>query len=310
MRFTIPVLLLLVCSCAKLPVDSYISNNTVHVPADSVTFALIGDYGTGEAPEAQVADMVKSWSPDFIVTVGDNNYPLGSNGTIVHNIGDYYGEYIYNPDAPENQRCRGKATDEKMNRFFPAPGNHDNYAVPELQPYLDYFTLPGNERNYEFSWGPVQFFSMNTKVAGNIKCCDSPEAEWLARTIATTDYPFRFVYFHHPPYSVSKHGSSESLRWPFEQMGVDVVFSGHEHVYERINPVGSTKTAYIVCGNSGRTELYPCNVNPLDLTAYSVICDDQHYGALKVRVSKTRAIIEYFTTTDPVHPLDVYIIQK
>ncbi|MFN8285808.1 MAG: metallophosphoesterase [Chitinophagales bacterium] len=310
MRFSIPFLLLLISSCAKLPVDVYLDSHSVHIPADSVTFAVIGDYGTGEAPEAQVADMVKSWNPEFIVTVGDNNYPLGSNGTIQHNIGDYYGDFIYNPDAPQNMRCTGRANDEKLNRFFPAPGNHDNYAVPALQPYIDYFTLPGDERNYEFSWGPVQFFSINTKVNGDISCCESVESKWLANTIATTNYPFRFVYFHHPPYSVSQHGSSTAMRWPFEAMGVDVVLGGHEHVYERINPVGNNKTVYLVCGNSGRSELYSCNANPLDPNAYNVICDNQHYGALKVRATSTRVIIEYFTTADQVNPLDVFVIQK
>lgn len=304
-------LLLLASSCCnKLPVDPSFVLRSVNVPADSVTFAVIGDYGTDDPVEGEVANMVSSWNPDFIITTGDNNYPLGAAGTIQKNIGKYYCDYIYNPDAPVNQQCHGKAEAEKQNRFFPSPGNHDNYSAPPMQPYLDYFSLPGDERNYEFTWGPVHFYSMNTGKSGNIKCCESAEAKWLNAAATKSITPFNFVYFHHPPYSVSNHGSSTDLQWPYSDWKIDAVFSGHEHVYEKVIDKMNSTPIYLVCGNSGREHLYDCDSNPLDTSRFDVRCDNTHFGAIRVKVNSTQAIFEYFTTSDLVHPADIYILHK
>ncbi|PYV85585.1 MAG: alkaline phosphatase, partial [Acidobacteria bacterium] len=56
----------------------------------TVRFAVIGDYGTAGQNELDVSSLVKSWNPDFIITVGDNNYPDGWASTIDRNIGQYY----------------------------------------------------------------------------------------------------------------------------------------------------------------------------------------------------------------------------
>lgn len=307
---SLPAVLLLLSSCAKLPIDPAFVQRTVNVPADSITFAVIGDYGNADPIEADVAKMVKSWNPDFVITTGDNNYPLGAAGTIVKNIGNYYYDFIYNPDAPEAQRCHGKAAAEAFNRFFPSPGNHDNYSAPALQPYLDYFSLPGDERNYEFTWGAAHFYSLNTGVAGNVNCCDSPEAKWLQEAMAKSTSPFNFVYFHHPPYSTSNHGSSTAMRWPFAEWKADAVFNGHDHVYEKVIDKQVPGTVYFVCGNSGKESLYGCNDNPLDTSRYDIYCDNVRFGALRVRLSATKALFEYFTTADLVNPADVYSITK
>src|SRR5689334_15914290 len=86
--------------------------------AGVLVFAVIGDYGSGEQPEADVANLVKSWNPDLIVTVGDNNYPNGDGKTIDKNIGQFYHEYIYQYNG---QYGSGSQT----RRFFPTLGNHD-----------------------------------------------------------------------------------------------------------------------------------------------------------------------------------------
>ena len=58
-------------------------------------FAVIGDFGLAGQPEAEVAALVKSWEPEFIITTGDNNYPDGAVETIDENIGQYYHAFIY-----------------------------------------------------------------------------------------------------------------------------------------------------------------------------------------------------------------------
>lgn len=80
--------------------------------------------------------MTDIWGVDFIITVGDNNYPDGEASTIDNNIGQYYRKYI------DNYQGTYPGSDPPINRFFPSLGNHDWHQVPPI-PYLDYFDLPG-----------------------------------------------------------------------------------------------------------------------------------------------------------------------
>ncbi len=100
--------------------------------------------------------MVIGWNPVFIVTTGDNNYQHGEATTIDTNIGKYYSQFIGNYHGAWGP---GSAT----NRFWPSLGNHDWEAITcNTQgcsgPYLDYFTLPGNERYFEVDLGLVSLF--------------------------------------------------------------------------------------------------------------------------------------------------------
>ena len=116
-----------------------------------VRFAAIGDFGKAGTNELNVSNLVKGWNPEFIITLGDNNYELGEQSTIDINIGYYYQEFIYPYTGIYG-------TGDTVNRFFPSLGNHDWYTS-QAAAYLSYFTLPGNERYYDFVKGNVHFFS-------------------------------------------------------------------------------------------------------------------------------------------------------
>lgn len=193
----------------------------------TMRFAVIGDYGWAGQAEADVASLVISWQPDVIITTGDNNYPLGAQNTIDANIGQYYHSFIY-----PYLGSYGPGADH--NRFFPSLGNHD-WLTTAAQPYLDYFNLPGNERYYEFSWGPVHFFALDSDShepdgVGS----SSAQAAWLQDGLAAAEEPWKIVYMHHPPYSSGIHGSIPWMRWPFQEWGATAVLAGHDHTYERI----------------------------------------------------------------------------
>src|SRR5262245_10651043 len=170
--------------------------------APAIRFGVIGDYGQASTPEADVANQVKSWNPDFIITVGDNNYNTGSATTIDANIGQYYHDFIGNYTG-------SYGAGSPSNRFFPSLGNHDwqtRSGTPALPtPYLNYFTLPGNERYYTFSQGPVQFFAIDSGDDSGSGSdgfepdgftSSSVQAMWLQNELAASTAVWKLVYFH------------------------------------------------------------------------------------------------------------------
>jgi hypothetical protein len=210
-------------------------------PESPLRFAVIGDYGSGEAPEARVAELVISWQPEFILTVGDNNYPSGAAETIDAHIGQYYHDYIYLYHG-----AYGEGADRL--RFFPTLGNHD-WDTPGAQAYLDYFELPGNERYYDFVWGPMHFFALDSdsREPDGVGS-SSTQAEWLRLGLEGSTAPWQIVYMHHAPYSSGQHGPVEWARWPYALWGADAALAGHDHTYERLEIDG---IPYFVNGLGG-----------------------------------------------------------
>lgn len=260
-------------------------------PEQAIVFAVIGDYGSGNHNEADVAALVESWHPDFVITTGDNNYPSGQQTTIDAHIGQFYHEYIhpYHGDF-------GKGADQ--NRFFPTLGNHD-WMVSGAKPYLDYFTLPGNERYYEFTWGPVDFFAVDADSnEPNGVNASSKQAKWLEEHLASATSPWKIVYFHQPPYSSGLHGSTTWMRWPFKEWGATAVLSGHDHTYERLSVGG---LPYFVNGIGGGA-IYQFE-NVLDQSQVRYNAD---YGAMRVEATSTRITFQFINRSGDV--IDTYEI--
>lgn len=237
----------------------------------STTLAVIGDYGAAGQPEADVAALVNSWSVDYVLTTGDNNYPDGEASTIDENIGQYYQQYIgnysgsYGPGAAEN-------------RFFPSPGNHD-WRAAGLQPYLEYFSLPGNERYYEIELGPVHLFALDSdsdEPDGN--SATSTQAAWLQTQMSNSTAPWKLVTLHHAPFSSStNHGSNSTMQWPYAEWGATAVLAGHDHTYERIEQDG---ILYFVNGLGGRSIYDLGNPVPGSIVRYNL-----DYGAMRLEAS-------------------------
>jgi predicted phosphodiesterase len=220
---------------------------SVTAHAELMAFGVIGDYGDDSEHEKQVAALIDKQHPEFIITMGDNNYRDGCWDTIDKNIGKYYSNYIGNY---KGEYGRGA----KENRFFPSLGNHDWNAYGKCMykgelPYLSYFTLPGNSRYYDFKKGSIHFFALDSdghEPDGNK--IDSKQYAWLKENLKQSDACFKVVYFHHAAYSSGAHGSNKAMQWKYEKLGADVVLSGHDHHYERIVHDGMT---YIVNGVGG-----------------------------------------------------------
>jgi len=269
------------------PLDSGPADAGAVPPAKPLRFALIGDYGVDNSNEAAVAKLVKSWKPEFIITVGDNNYNVGSAATIDKNVGKYYGAYI----KPYKGKY-GKGSPDK-NRFWPSPGNHDWYTKG-LKPYLDYFTLPHVERYYDFVAGPVHFLSIDsdTKEPDSNKW-GGKQAKWIAARAKAVNKPFTFAYFHHPPYNSGKHGPTTSMRWPWPAIGVSATLAGHDHSYER-GKVGGVW--HIVQGIGGRGLYAPGKT----ISPGSQVRVYYRHGATLIEVTERLAVLTTIDTKNNV----------
>jgi hypothetical protein len=248
---------------------------------DRVRFAVIGDYGRAGANEQAVAYQVAKWRPDFVLTTGDNNYPQGAAETIDANVGRYYHRFI----SPYRGIYGAGAL---TNRFFPTLGNHDlNRGAG--RPYLDYFTLPGNKRYYDFIGGPVHFFALATDPREpDGVTSTSRQARWLQQRLAASRSPWHIAYGHHPPYSSGKKRASAWMRWPYAEWGVDVVLSGHEHFYERLE---RDRVTYFVIGLGGAdSNGFAPSTLPESRSRF-----DTAHGALLVEATPTTLAFEFVT---------------
>src|SRR5262249_28730430 len=132
--------------------------------------------------------------------------------------------------------------------WFPALGNHDVYLFGG-RPELDAFHSLGNERWYRYTWGDASFTVLDSDVS---VAPGSPQLDFARRAL-TRSTCFRFAAFHHPPWSPHSAGIAPGLRRNvvplLERAGVQVVFQGHVHSYERSRPYHGV--TYLTVGTGG-----------------------------------------------------------
>ncbi|GAC1383748.1 MAG: hypothetical protein NVSMB42_00840 [Herpetosiphon sp.] len=267
---------------------------TTILPEGAFRFAVISDYGSGGEGEPAVATLVKSWKPDFVLTTGDNNYPAGSGDTIDDHIGKYYHRFI----AP----YRGKyGVGASENLFFPALGNHD-WEVPGAEPYVNYFSLPGNGRYYDIQKGPVHLFILDSDPhEPDGTDADSAQADWLRAAVDASHACWKLATMHHPPFSSGVHGSSAWMQWPFHSWGLDAVLAGHDHMYEHVT---HDDIPYLVSGLGGAGR-YPMNKAAIP---GSKLRYNANYGALLVTVNGDDLTFQFINVANEV--IDTTTIHK
>ena len=209
------------------------SFRTAAGPAQSsFRFAVYGDTRSGGAVHRRIVRRVLEAGPDFVLHTGD-----------MVEFGEYAAEWddFFRISAPLLRTAP----------FYPTLGNHEDQHAN----YFDAFHLPGNERYYTFDYGNARFISL--KVDGYSPEGYFPEQEqldWLEEQLAANHKPWLFVFFHLAMFTSREEpgflevGVRSRLEPLFERYGVDAVFMGHAHSYERILVNGIT---YIVAAGGG-----------------------------------------------------------
>ncbi|MGH2786854.1 MAG: metallophosphoesterase family protein [Actinomycetota bacterium] len=259
------------------------------LPAGGVRFVVVGDFGTGKAPQQEVADAMcehHAREPfDFIVSTGDNVYPDGEPE-------DFHDNFI------EPYEC---LTDRGV-RWHATLGNHDA-STDGGQPQIDdpAFGMPASY--YTWRLRPISFVMLDSNEL------DNPEVEqiaWMEERLATARTArWTVVVFHDPVYSAGQHGSTPRfdtlLADRFEQLGVDLVLNGHDHLYARAHKDGID---YVVTGGGGAPideclssvppEVSKCipelhytevEAGPKELTVTAIAPDDRILDRFEIRPS-------------------------
>src|SRR5687768_8219267 len=251
----------------------------------TVKFAVIGDAGTGGSAQMKVAERIaathKAFAFEFAILLGDN----------------LYGREDKNAYESKFERPYKPLLDAGV-KFYASLGNHDDPA----QRFYKLFNMNG-ERYYSFKpsmLGGVRFFAIDSNYM------DRKQLDWLEKELAASGSDWKIAFFHHPIYSSGgRHGSDIVLREQLEPLfvkhNVNVVFTGHEHFYERIKP--QKGVTYVVSGAAAKLRRGDIERSPLTAKGY-----DQGYTFMIVEVEGDN--MHFQTLTDRGETVDSGVIRR
>ena len=210
----------------------------------SFTFAVFGDFGAGTPEQLTVSKQLEQAPAEFALLCGDMVYSRGEE--------EHYDLRFFEPYRNSLRRMT----------FWPALGNHD-VGEKDGAAALAVFDVPANGpsgvqtgRNYSFDYGNAHIAAIDSNASA--ETLGNVIGPWLEKDMAATSQPWKFVFFHHPPFSSAAHGENAKMRDVmvpfFRRAKIDIVFAGHDHSYERTRPMDGV--IYIVSGNAG-ARLYP-----------------------------------------------------
>jgi Calcineurin-like phosphoesterase len=229
---------------------------------DALKFGVMGDFGTGKREQYQMADQMARVRTQFpfvlMLTVGDNIYG-----------GSKPKDFLDKFEKPY------KALLDAGVKFYASLGNHDSRQQSVYAP----FNMDGRTYyTFKAPRGSVRFFAIESSYL------DPPQLQWLERELESSRDDWKIPYFHHPLYSSGgRHGSDLPKRKVLEPLflkhGVSVVFAGHDHIYERIEP--QSGITHFVVGSSG--QLRKGNINRS--TGFTAFANASEQAFLAVEIS-------------------------
>ena len=225
---------------------------------ESLKFAVVGDAGDGDRPQYEIGQQMAAARATFpfelVIALGDNMYGRQEPQDFITKFQKPYQPLL-----------------ESGVRFYGALGNHDK----QENRFYPGFNM-GGERFYTFVRQNVRFVVLDTNLL------DPKQLAWTEDVLRDSQELWKIAYFHHPLYSNGgRHGSDVELRVVLEPLlvrfGVSVVFTSHDHIYERIKP--QKGITYFVIGSSG--QLRKGGISPSELTAAG-FADDQAFTLMEI----------------------------
>ncbi len=249
------------------PLDADHTFRTAAVPGQTTPFSFVafGDTRTGTSPHQQVVDRIEQLAPALVLHVGD----MVNNGLSQADWATFF---------TVEQRLMAQTP------FYGVLGNHEQNSPL----YFLAFQLPGNGRWYSFDYGTVHFIGLqvDSDTSNAAYAPGSPQYTWLEQDLAATQQHWKVVFFHGPPFSSGYHGSSSLVQAAldplFARYGVDLVFNGHDHDYERSVDKG---IPYIVTGGGGAP------LNGIGHTNPASVYFSETYEAVEVSVTASRLAV-------------------
>lgn len=238
-------------------------------------FAVVGDTQGNLKVAGKIAELAWSERPSFLLHAGD----LVDTGTNKQ----HWTEVFFPSLDPLISRVP----------IFPVLGNHEDDAAF----YYQYMDLPEPEYYYTFTYGNTQFFMIDTNR--NVDP-DSEQYKWLEAQLTKSKATWKIVCHHHPPYSSDENDfgdlwkTNQSTRGDvrirplcqlYDKHGVDIVWNGHIHSYERTWPIYAGKptdrggTMYMITGGGGGNLETP---GPFRTAFSNVVHRDHHYTMVHV----------------------------
>jgi 3',5'-cyclic AMP phosphodiesterase CpdA len=243
------------------------------------TFTAFGDEGITYDAVANT-NLIRAQSPAFHLHAGDISYAeSGGSGLIT----DSYDPQLWDSFFAQVESVAASTP------WQVAVGNHEMetwYSPDGYGGQFDRFAFPGNTTYYTFTYGNVAVLALDAndvsnELPANNGYSGGAQVAWLAKQLAAyrkrEDIDFIVAYFHHCAYcTCTSHSSEGGVRTNFvplfDKYSVDLVINGHNHIYERTDPlkngtvtvaapIGSTitpatqGTTYITAG-AGGTSLY------------------------------------------------------
>lgn len=278
----------------------------------SFRFVAFGDSGNGSHTQAALATLMAVDEPDVVIHTGDLIYPAGAAANYLSNF--------YEPNAALIRSAP----------FMPCLGNHD-CQTDHGSPLLDEFVLPTNGpagvepgRYYWFDFGDVRFVAMDTNSAddssGGVLTPQRMKdvvAPWLAEVLTDCDARWRIVYHHQPIYtgsihSLDEHAYVKEIFQPvFDACHVDLVFAGHNHLFERSAPMRDNRVVadgagvvYVTTGAGGTTRYMEGKPTPTFIRAFN----DKVFSFTRVDVSADRLELRQIDPQGRV--IDEYTLNK
>jgi 3',5'-cyclic AMP phosphodiesterase CpdA len=262
-----------------------------------VRFAAFGDSGTGSVEQKKLAVLLSDQQPDLLLHTGDLAYQSGTLQELQDYFFGIYGGWLASRSVA------------------PSIGNHDDVTF-EAAAFLNSFVLPLNapagvqERYYSFDFGPAHFVALDTEHAFLDPALRAEQLSWLRADLAATTRPWKIVFFHRPPYDSGPHHAPvldvrQAFGPVFEELGVQLVLSGHEHIYERTVPWqqsgGPGAPVYVVTGGGGGP------LHQAGRAAFTAVARAAHHY-VRATVTATTLTLQAVDLTGAV--FDTYVLDR